>query len=255
MKIVIITRGREGKLHTLAALPRSWLMDTIICCPPNEKHPHSHVLHEPRPMNYSQKFQWILDGADGQLPNRVLIMDDDLRFSARHESGSLVAAKEEEVRDALDEINRELRETPLVGMHPRAMGNNAPLGWLRNKRINAMQGINRDLIGPLKVDHWPILADMVLNLSLLTRGQENALYCGLFWDQVGTSNAPGGCSLHRTWQQQKDAVLGLKAMFPDFVTVKEKYVKDGWWGPDKARYDFIIQWKKAAEHGKSRKTK
>ena len=129
------------------------------------------------------------------------------------------------------------------------MANNITDGVMFNKRINAVQGLNLDLIGKVQVDQFPILADMFLNLTLLTRGQQNALICGPYWDQVGTSNAPGGCSLHRTWEQQRDAVLGLKEAFPDFVTVKEKVVKNGWWGPDKPRYDFIIQWKKAADYG------
>lgn len=262
MQIVIITRGRVGKQHTLANLdgiPR-WLYDKVfVCCPPGENHPVAFENHlfEPYPMNYSQKFQWLLEGADGQLENEVIIMDDDLRFSAREHGMSrdrLVQAMDVQVTDSILTMFVLLKETALVGFHPRAMGNNAPLHIKHNGRINAIQGINRRLVGPVKVDYWPILADMVLNLTLLTRGTPNAIICDLFWDQVGGSNAPGGCSLHRTQEQQKEAVFGLKAMFPDFVTVKEKYVKDGWWGPDVPRYDFIIQWKKAYEYGKSRKS-
>lgn len=258
MVIVIITRGRVGKQHTLKALLEAQIpYPVLICCPLDERHEIPVISHlfEPHHMNYSQKFQWLLNGADGQLPNEIVIMDDDLRFSMREFGMSrdrLVQASAAAIRSGLWSMERYLEDTALVGFHPRALGNNAPLHSKHNGRINAIQGINRRMVGSLKVNYWPILADMVLNLSLLTRGQGNVVICDLFWDQCGGSNAPGGCSIHRTQEQQKEAVFGLKAMFPDFVTVKEKYVKDGWWGPDVPRYDFIIQWKKAYEYGQSR---
>lgn len=250
MKIVIITRGRVGKQYTLASIPKQWLADTYTCCPQDEEG-HHNPIYEPHPMNYSQKFQWILDGADGQLSGKVVIMDDDLRFCFRDQNNptKLLSDDGSWLNYGLVQMRGLLDTHPLVGFHPRAMANNCRDGVMLNKRINAVQGLNLDTIGSVKVDQYPILADMFLNLTLLTRGQQNALICGPYWDQVGTSNAPGGCSLHRTWEQQRDAVLGLKEAFPDFVTVKEKVVKNGWWGPNKPRYDFIIQWKKAAEYG------
>jgi len=249
MQIIIITRGREGKQHTLASIPGFLKDRTWLCCPPDEEHPHQ-CMYEPRPMNYSEKFQWLIDGADGQLSGKVLIMDDDLRFSARVGDGPLTKAYSGEVYEGLMKLEEMLDTYPLVGLHPRAMGNNAPVGIKECTRINAMQGVNLDTLPRMKVDYWPILADMVLNLALLTSGIKTAIWCQLFWDQVGTSNAPGGCSLHRTWEQQKTAVLGLQAMFPKVVAVKEKVVKDGWWGPDKPRFDFVIQWRKAYELGR-----
>jgi hypothetical protein len=150
-----------------------------------------------------------------------------------------------------------LERFPLVGFHPRAMGHQTPPGYRIDGRINAVQGINRRLVGKVKVDHYDILADIFLILELLTRGDENAIITDLFWDQVGTSNAPGGCSLHRTWEGQKAAVLGLAAMYPEFVTVRKKIVKTGWWKDEEGnplpRYDFVVQWKKAAQYGARQK--
>ena len=266
MKIIIITRGRVGKQSTLANLPKEFWEDTLICCPPDERHDFGvtsrevenglvlpTMLYEPWPMDYSQKFQWILDGADGQLSGKVVIMDDDLRFCVRDPANPTKLLSDDMwgsgLADGLYLMEELLDDYPLIGFHPRAMANNCSDGVMLNKRINAVQGLNLDLIGDVGVAKYPILADMFLNLTLLTRGQENALICGPYWDQVGTSNAPGGCSLHRTWEQQRDVVLGLEVAFPQFVTVKQKVVKNGWWGPDKPRYDFIIQWKKAAEYG------
>lgn len=257
MNIVIITRGRVGKLHTLGSIPLSWLQDTYILCPKDEveAHQRNHPLVsviaecEGEPLNYSQKFNRVVNGGYPQLGRKILIMDDDLRFSMRDPEGSpsLVKATEEAISEGLHSLAGMLNYYPLVGLHPRAMGNNAPHGVKECTRINAMQGVNLDMIGHVKLDHWPILADMVLNLTLLTRGQKTAIWCELFWDQVGASNAPGGCSLHRTAEQQAEAVYGLHNMFPEVVTVQMKQVKKGWFGGQRA--DFRIQWQKAYKLG------
>lgn len=254
MRIVIITRGRVGNLHTLKSIPWEWQNDTVILCPENEVeqherlHPDILVMSEGQEtLNYSQKFHNIVNGVYHELGRKLLIMDDDLRFSKR-EGKSLITATPADINLGLLKLDTLMDDYPLVGLHPRAMGNNAPEGIKECTRINAMQGVNIDKIGPLKLDHWPILADMVLNLSLLTRGDKTAIWCDLFWDQVGASNAPGGCSLHRTAEQQAEAVLGLKAMFPEYVTVKEKEVKKGWFGGK--RLDFVVQWKRAYEGSK-----
>jgi hypothetical protein len=207
-------------------------------------------LPEGGTLNYSDKFQRILDGYYPELGTKILIMDDDLRFSARDvASDSLVKADSDDILSGLHVLNNMLDSYPLVGLHPRAMGNRAPAGVKECTRINAMQGVNLNLIGRIKVNYWPILADMVLNLTLLTRGQKTAIWCELFWDQVGASNAPGGCSLHRTPEQQTEAVLGLRDLFPEVVTVKEKEVEKGWFGGK--RTDFVIQWKKAYQMGEA----
>jgi hypothetical protein len=176
-----------------------------------------------------------------------MIMDDDLKFSVRsvQDERKLVRARLEDVDRELQRIEMALTHFPLIGCHPRAMGQEAPRKWKKDTRINAMQAVNLRLIGSVKLNQWPILADMVLNLTLLQRGQHTLVNTELFWDQYVGSNAPGGCSLHRTAEQQREAVLGLKEMFPDLVTVKEKVVKNGWFGEGVPRTDFVIAWRRA----------
>lgn len=258
MNIVIITRGRVGKQYTLESLPLNCDHYKVkLLCPPDEvmlhraNHPDIEVILEAdEPLDYSEKFHRIVNGHYPQLGKHIVIMDDDLRFSMRDPSGtgSLIKASPEAILLGLGMLRGMMEQYPLVGLHPRAMGNNAPRGVKEVARINAVQGLNLDLIGPLKVNYWPILADMVLNLKLLTRGQKTAVCCELFWDQVAGSNAPGGCSLHRTPEQQDIAVRGLFDMFPDVVTVKYKEIKTGgWFGGE--RTDFIVKWQKAYQMG------
>lgn len=262
MKIAIMTRGRVGKVRTADSIPRDWMDMTYIVCPKEEVgahrryHPSLNVISEgDTTLNYSQKFHNIVNGHYPELGRQILIMDDDLRFSIRNPQvpGSLVSAYENEVNNGLSVLQTMMEDYPLVGFHARLMGNNAPVGIKECTRINAVQGVNLDLIGPIKLDYWPILADMVLNLTMMYEGKKTAIFCGLFWDQIGPSNAPGGCSLHRTQEQQTEAVLGLAKMFPEVVKVVEKEVKKGWFGGK--RVDFRIQWKMAYKVGCARNAK
>jgi len=256
MKIAIITRGRVGNVRTLASIPWDWWPDTYIVCPKDEvsrhakNHPEVNILSEgEETLTYSEKFNLIVNGHYPELGRRILIIDDDLRFSVRSpgNSKSLITANATQINNSLEVLELMLDDYPLVGLHPRAMGNNAPIGVKECTRINALQAVNLDKIGPIKTDYWPILADMVLNLTLLMRGEKTAIWCNLFWDQIGTSNAPGGCSLHRTPEQQATAVRALAELFPDVVTVVEKEVKKGWFGGK--RVDFRVQWKRAYQLG------
>lgn len=252
MKIVIITRGRVGKLWTLESIPEVFLDHTFILCPLDEvghhchRHPGIEVISEgAEPLTYSEKFHRIVNGYYPELGDRIIIMDDDLRFSMRQPgTTSLIKADQQAIADGLWAMEGMLDRYPLVGLHPRAMGNHAPRAIKECTRINALQGVNLNMIGPVKLNQWTILADMVLNLTLLTRGQKTAVWCELFWDQVGGSNAPGGCSLHRDAEEQDRAVRGLFDMFPDVVHIKYKEIKGkGWFGGE--RTDFTVQWQKA----------
>lgn len=246
MKLMIMTRGREGRQHTWNNLPPSLQARTVLFAPPSEKHQGT-VLPEPHPMDCSEKIQWMIDNHTGKF----VMLDDDLRFCARV-GDKLLSATPQQIEDGFARMERLLDEHALVGLHPRAHGQTCTSDIEYNGRITHLYGMNLDMIGEIKVDYFPILADMFLNLTLLTKGYKTAVICDLLFDWVGGSNAPGGCSIHRTWEQQKEAVLGLKEAFPDFVTVKQKVTKNGWWGPDKPRFDFIIKWKKAYEYGKNR---
>lgn len=256
MKIAIITRGRMNNVRTIDSIPREFLKDTYLICPMDEVFSHEKrypsvkiIVEGTRTLNYSEKFHRIVNGHYPELGRRILIIDDDIRFSVRSRNNprSLVTAYESEIANSFNVLANMMETYPLVGFHARLMGNNAPVGVKECTRINAMQGVNLDLIGPIKLDDWPVLADMVLNLTLLTRGQKTAIWCNMFWDQIGPSNAPGGCSLTRTAEVQAEAVKALARMFPEVVTVVEKEVKKGWWGGK--RVDFRVQWQKAYKLG------
>lgn len=251
MNLYIMTRGRVGKQYTLSRLPEKWKDKTWLVVPKEEHEKHD-AWTVPVPdfvTNYSQKFQWILDDfPGGSFPpdknEKAVILDDDLVFSKREGKSLKTITDPEELGSLFDQMEELLEVYPLVGVHPRQMGQDAPAPFVQNGRIICMQGINRRLIGKVKVDQFPILADVVLNLTLLARGRGNAIITTFFQDH-GPCQAPGGCSIYRTSEMQHLAVSYLAERFPGYVKVVERVTKDKWLANEAGiRYDYTAQWKK-----------
>lgn len=256
MNLYIMTRGRVGKQYTLSRLPEKWKEKTWLVTPEGEKHDFKSIWVPDWIDNYSKKFQWILDDfpdweeSGWRLPkaDKAVILDDDLVFSKKVErdgrTSMLSVTDPEEVSPLFDYMEELLEDTALVGVHPRQMGQNALPPYVHNGRIICMQGINRRLIGKVKVDQFPILADVVLNCTLLGRGQGNKLITTHFQDH-GPCQAPGGCSIYRTADMQKRAVSYLAERWPEFVKVVERRTKTDWLqNEDGVRYDYTCQWKR-----------
>jgi hypothetical protein len=252
MNIYIMSRGRAGKVNTLNWISEKWRDRTYIVMREMEDYAHYYrgkvgLITAPQWVdNYSKKFQWILDGLQGVCESghnesKAIIIDDDLVFSTRV-GNSLRTVRDPNILDEMwDQIEQYLEDFALVGVHPRQMGQEAPEPMVLNGRIICLQGVNRELIGSVKVDQFPILADVVLNCTLLSRGKANAILTTYFQDH-GPCQAPGGCSIYRTPAMQREAVEYLALRWPGFVKVVERRPKVAKWMGD-VRYDYRCQWK------------
>lgn len=249
MKIYIMTRGRVGKQGTLANLPKSLQKHICLVTPQGEYHDHPWVHWVPSYVdNYSKKLQYIMDDGIADGMDKCLIMDDDLVFSKKDEQGRLVTIRDPELLVPMfEQIESLLDSYPLVGVHPRQMGNNAEQPLEENGRIICIQGIDRRVCRGIKVDQLPILADVVLNCTLLSRGYPNALLTTFFQDH-GPCQAPGGCSIYRTPEMQRQAAEYIAGRWPGFAKVVERRPKVAKWMGD-VRYDYTCQWKKLFKHG------
>lgn len=255
MKLLIMTRGRVGKQITLSAIPEDWRDRTYLVIPWEEKglHDHQCLVAPDWVTNYSQKFQFCLDYAflDQQ---KIVIMDDDLSFSERDTSvaGKVRFTKiwdQNVLSRAFSYMEELLDTTALVSMHPRQMAHQAPFPYKENGKVICIQAVNRDLADPIpKVDEYPILADVFLNCALLSRGLGNKLITTVVQDHA-SCQAPGGCSIYRTPEMQRQAVEAVAAAYPDFATVVFKKAKQANWMGDEGRYDLRVQWKKMYEAG------
>lgn len=258
MNLYIMSRGRAGRTTTQKWIPKSWQNRTFFIVPIGEVNDYIRfnkdvgVLPAPTTVtNYSQKVQYILDGEFLDKHPKAVILDDDLVFSEKSDPSrptSLISVKDPERLVRLYEYMEALLDHfALVGVHPRQNGNLAKTPHTQNGRIICIQAINRRMIGNVKVDQQPILADVVLNCTLLARGQPNALITTFFQDH-GPCQAPGGCSLYRTPDMQRAAVEYLASRFPAYVKVVERHPKVAKWMGD-TRYDYTCQWKLLYEAG------
>jgi hypothetical protein len=205
--------------------------------------------------NYSQKFQWLLDQGAGDS-RKFIIMDDDLWFSKRVVGTQqlLKMTDEEDFARMWAMMEDLLDDFPLVGMHPRQMGHLAKLPYVTNGKVICIQGVNLDLF-PNKtaprVDQFPILADVILNCTLLSQGYPNALLTSYVQDH-GSCQAPGGCSLYRTPAMQEEAVRWVAQQFGPYAQAVIKRPKQAKWMGDE-RVDLRVQWKQMYKAGKAKR--
>lgn len=262
MKIFIMSRGRAGKVSTLNWISERWRDQTAIVCSHGEYVDYrkayatqADVVEAPKHVtNYSQKFQWILHGfpefpedfyslnvSKGENDRKAIIIDDDLVFSTRVGTSLRTVRDPAVLDDMWQQIEDRLDEFALVGVHPRQMGQDTEPPFVLNGRIICLQGVNREMVGKIKVDQFPILADVVLNCTLLARGKANCILTTYFQDH-GPCQAPGGCSIYRTPEMQRSAVQYLVQRFPGHVKEVERRPKVAKWMGE-VRYDYRCQWK------------
>lgn len=239
-----------GRQTTWRSIPDAWKDRTFLVVPMEEMDKHEGIPTIVAPSwvkNYSDKFQWLLDGEFEAQPKAV-ILDDDLVFSRKLDGRLITERDPNQLASMWEQMEALLDNYPLVGIHPRQMGQNAPVPMVLNGRIICVQGINRELIAPrIKVNQYPILADVVLNCTLLARGYSNALLTTFFQDH-GPCQAPGGCSVYRTLDMQKAAVEYLAQRFPGYVKSVERKPKVATWLGD-TRIDYTCQWKRLHKAG------
>lgn len=263
MNIYIMTRGRVGRQHTWEALPTRIQDRTWIVCPAEEipAHvrsgiPEGSLIPQPHYVkNYSDKFAWIVDDGMEDGNDKAVIIDDDLKFSVPfiNDGGQrrlrTVPNGDLQIATGFDYMEHLLDETALVSFHPRQMGHTKEPPYAENGKIVCVQGINRRLVGHVPdLNKFPILADVVLNASLLERGVGNKIITTLFIDWY-PCQADGGCSITRTPEVQAEACYWLEERFGPYIKAVEKEAKSGWLGGK--RVDFRGQWKKLYDAGAS----
>ncbi len=270
MNLYIMTRGRIGTQRTYLSIPYSW-RDKCWLVVPEEEHEQHYTLGGDDDFgkkiptiavpasvtNYSEKMKWIIEDGMEDGEEVCCILDDDLVFSRQYikDDGkvglmTLTGAECERILTLFGYMEILLEDTALVGVHPRQMGHLQKPPYNDNGKVICVQGINRRLVGTIPdIDRFPILADVVLNATLLERGQGNKIITTFFQDW-GSCNAPGGCSEYRTPAMQAEACYWLEERFGPYIKAVEKEAKSGWLGGK--RVDFRGQWKKLYAAGAAR---
>lgn len=177
--------------------------------------------------------------------DHVVFMDDDLRFAVRREDdrSKFRPPQPGDLQNMLRAIDLSLLNCPMVGIGAREGGNRVTEPYVENSRIMRVLAFRRSYLREHCMTFSPlvVMEDFHINLQILRSGGRTCICNDWVSDQVGGSDAPGGCSVYRTPQVQTDSANLLAKLHPGFVKVVEK---KGWQGQG-TRTDVMVYWKKA----------
>lgn len=257
MKIVIPTKGRVHNQLTLNNLPPDLIVETTLVCPREEadglrrNHPYTAIVEQPDSgMNISEKRKWIIDTAHKDGIEKILMLDDDLRFAVRRTDnpGLFRKANDAEIQRAFIEIEHILSpEVPHAGFAVRGMGigNSAKEGGWQISGKRMMYSLGYHIPTVLEHAVFGRLAtheDIDVCLQLLLKGYPNAVNFTFVTDQA--FGKPGGCSEERTIDGNNADVEKLAEMYPEYVSIIEKlYMVSA------NRKECRVKWMKAFSDG------
>lgn len=251
--VFIPTKGRLDKQYTYDIVKATGNHLPILVCPPEEV--PEHEKRGRRAVGFAHTYlSQSIDHIIHVLAHtdRVIIMDDDLRFSRRisKDDWKLRMADPTDIRDMVDQIADLLTEHPMVGVSARQNNNNLTADHHTTAmRQSQVHGIYVPFFKEhgIHPDNVILKSDFYMTLNVLTRGKANAVLTQFTVDQAGGSNAPGGVSIYRSVDSMNTAAILLQSLFPQFVKLREKTTK--WKGLETSFMDVTIFWKKALEAG------
>lgn len=291
MVLYIPTRGRttEEQQDTLRSLPESWRKGrTVVVCPQaemkwfKEHFPGTAVLPQPDPkMTIAAKRKWIFERAHRQGFQKIMMLDDDLRFGLRHEFHKefagygrrpwpewnkfhernpdahrlyLTQPDDPKLPKMFQQIELMLNKFAHGGISPRLMNQQFGYQFSINMRVNYALAFHvPTVIQHVKLGRIEHREDYDYTLQLMKAGFENAVYTWGICEQYHGFGAEGGASDERSVKASNADAHKLARLHPGMVRVVEKNYKASW---DKTgdsivknRLEVVISWKKAAEQG------
>lgn len=258
IRVFIPTKGRVNVQYTHDILSKTGVIEPIIVCPSDEAEAHLAKGRRVVPFDHDYLSQ-SLDHCIHQLAvgcNRIILMDDDLRFSCRisPDDWKLRMADPSDLVRLVEDIAANLGpEYPMIGVSARQNNNRMedPHHALA-MRQSQVHGIYVPFFKEHDIHPSDVVfkSDFYMTLRVLTAGKPNMVLTQFTVDQALQSNAPGGVSAYRTIDRMNEAAFALQNLFPDFVKIRDKTTK--WRGLDATFKDVTIFWKRALEAGLAR---
>lgn len=197
------------------------------------------LVHPPGIATIAQKRAWILGSMKHE---KIVMLDDDLRFAARltPESTKLAPATPLQVLEGFIRLEDALSLYAHAGFSARQGNNNLEAGWHENTRMMYVLGYRTEVVREHcqlgRIEHRE---DMDYTLQLLRAGFANSVYTDLCVDQ--RYNAAGGASASgRTVAASNADAHKLAELHPGVVKVVQKA-----YSGSVPRQEVIVQWKKA----------
>lgn len=254
MKIVIPTYRRVGTQHTYKAVKDTGF-DIVMVCDEEDRAlferfknvKNAQLLTSPAGITIAQKRKFILEHPEFQ-GEKIVMFDDDLRFSVRIEEGSskLRQATTDDLTEHLTELEQQLDHFVHAGWSAR-QGNNNLLKqfkgarWGYNYRMMYSLGYRvTDVAHNCELGRIEHREDMDYTLQLLSKGFQNVVSQAIAVDQFTGYAAAGGASLERTMEASNADADRLAELHPGLVKVVEKEYRGSI-----NRREVICYWKKA----------
>ena len=256
MDMIIHTYGRASleKQHTLRALEDQGINPTLVVQQREAQHygwyrgPLYVLPDNIRTLAHTRDY--IIHDMPGN--DHVVFMDDDLVFAERRQDdrAKFQPPREGSLKDMLRAIDLSLLNYPMVGIGAREGGNRVTEHYVENSRIMRVLAFRRSYLKEHCLTFSPlvVMEDFHINLQILRSGAKTLICNDWVSNQVGGSDAPGGCSAYRTPQVQTESAELLAKLHPGFVKVVEK---KGWQGQG-TRTDVMVYWKKAYASSQNR---
>jgi hypothetical protein len=253
MQIIIPTRGRTEQQLTLSFLPPELRKRTTIVCPKHEAVRLSRlyddveiVIQPNSDWKITQKREWIVREWFRCGYDKIIMIDDDLRFATRIsvDDWRLREIKGDELIPKFALIEEKLGpDFPHVGFGQRLGNHLLPAGWKSPARMIVALAYYLPIVTrECRFDLVEVREDMCVTLQLLLKGYPNAIWTETVVDW--RYNAPGGMSGERTVERSNAEARKLAALFPGYVSVVQRDYK-----ASVPRLEVIVQWQKALADG------
>lgn len=252
MKIYIPTLGRINSQVTLNNLPEELKEKTIIVVQPHEeqalKEQHKNILVLPESIKGIGKTrQYIIDHCED---DRLLFIDDDLKFLRRNNENKLKPATSTDIVEMYNWLNTKIDEGyGLAGISSQQGNHIHKTQEVTLTRIYAIYSLNISVMKKLNIrfDELDLMEDFNVMLRLIRYGFLTVLNSHFAHAQK-SANATGGCSEFRNAENQSQAARVLAKLHHPYVKVVKKLSKS--WKGLEEREDVMIYWKKAYQKGK-----
>jgi hypothetical protein len=253
----IPTLGRSDSQTTMVYLRAGGMLNPTLVVQPHEyeqyrmKYPMCSFMRLPKSVKgISATRQYILENCETRY---FAMLDDDLRFSRKDPADrtKLKETTHQDMADLLAAIKSKLQRYAHVGVSLREGNNRKESVYELNERIIRAVAYDKQKMPPsARFDRVPLKQDLDMTLQLLRAGLPNCCLYEWAQDQVGGSNARGGCSTFRNEELSDKAAQMLHDLHPDFVTLVRK-TNNNWKGfGNKDRLETRIAWKQAYEAGR-----
>lgn len=261
--IYIPTYKRIDRQITWHALSPTWQANAWIVCPMDEVEAHQaagrNVIGTDA-KGIGDTRQFILEDHDVENDGDYLIMmDDDLRFFERRDDDPKkfkpLLGRDHAFDQMMQDFMAMLAQGAFGGIANRSGAHLDTRQYRLNARLHDLMAFHVPTAKhiDLRLNRVEFMEDFDAALQFLTKGYPSLCLNSHCKDDIGGSNATGGCSEYRDLVGQAAAAYEMQTMWPDLVkAVVKKPTKNstGWGGNMNGdRTDVRVQWAKAFKQG------